>query len=435
MRNCFCIVIFLLLTHLSAHAQEAGIRQLADTGRHLSSAIPLTYKARGKALSGIAGIYSNKLEGAITASGDIFSQNNLTAASNSFPLNTLVLITNPRNKKTVIVQINDRISAAARKKGALVELSARSAKALAFNTKFEYKINIQQIVITNLLSILNNEIDTITETNDSMLKNDTVSALTYKKTGTVIKGIASFYSTNLDGTKTSTGEIFRHKKLTGASNNLPLNTWVLVTNLKNKKTVIVRINDRMHPRMKKKGRVIDLSKMAADILDFVNDGLTRVSLEIIQVNGSLKPGDIVKVKDSIPGEKADSSALTGVEIPSNLQDSIQAGAEMADTSKLTGIASLYSENLDGSKTATGAIFKNSKLIAGSNSLKLNTLVKIVNLQNSKSMVLRINDHMRKLASKKGRIIELSRAVGKRLDFPKSGLAKVKIEVVAGSGLE
>ena len=282
---------------------------------------------------------------------------------------------------------------------------------------------------------MNNEIDTITETNDSMLKNDTVSALTYKKTGTVIKGIASFYSTNLDGTKTSTGEIFRHKKLTGASNNLPLNTWVLVTNLKNKKTVIVRINDRMHPRMKKKGRVIDLSKMAADILDFVNDGLTRVSLEIIQVNGSLKPGDIVKVKDSIPGEKADSSALTGVEIPSNLQDSIQAGAEMADTSKLTGIASLYSENLDGSKTATGAIFKNSKLIAGSNSLKLNTLVKIVNLQNSKSMVLRINDHMRKLASKKGRIIELSRAVGKRLDFPKSGLAKVKIEVVAGSGLE
>ena len=112
---------------------------------------------------------------------------------------------------------------------------------------------------------------------DSLQKTDSVVV-----TGKVIKGIASFYSSNLDGTETATGEIYRNSKLTGASNNLKLNTWVRVTNLKNGKTVIVRINDRMHPAMKKKGRVIDLSRYAAKKLDFIKDGLTKVKLEVIE---------------------------------------------------------------------------------------------------------------------------------------------------------
>ncbi len=100
--------------------------------------------------------------------------------------------------------------------------------------------------------------------------------------GKVVKGIASFYSSNLDGTQTATGEIYRNNKFTGASNNLKLNTWVRVTNIKNGKTVIVRINDRMHPAMKKKGRVIDLSRTAAKKLDFIKSGLTKVILEVIE---------------------------------------------------------------------------------------------------------------------------------------------------------
>ncbi len=94
-------------------------------------------------------------------------------------------------------------------------------------------------------------------------------------------GIASFYSSNLDGTKTATGEIFRNSKYTAASNHLKLNTWVRVTNLENNKTVIVRINDRMHPRMKKKGRVVDLSRVAARQLDFMKSGLTKVKVEVV----------------------------------------------------------------------------------------------------------------------------------------------------------
>jgi rare lipoprotein A (peptidoglycan hydrolase) len=102
-----------------------------------------------------------------------------------------------------------------------------------------------------------------------------------KKSAKKINGIASFYSKNLDGTKTATGEIYKNSKMTGASNNLKLNTWVRVTNLSNGNTVIVRINDRMHPRMAKKGRVIDLSRAAAAELDFLKKGLTKVQLEVV----------------------------------------------------------------------------------------------------------------------------------------------------------
>ncbi|HJV18855.1 MAG TPA: septal ring lytic transglycosylase RlpA family protein, partial [Sediminibacterium sp.] len=110
----------------------------------------------------------------------------------------------------------------------------------------------------------------------------TIHADSVTLTGKVITGIASFYSARLDGTKTSTGEIYRNRKFTGASNNLKLNTWVRVTNLRNGKSVVVRINDRMHPRMKKKGRVIDLSRAAAKKLDFISKGLTKVKLEVIE---------------------------------------------------------------------------------------------------------------------------------------------------------
>lgn len=97
----------------------------------------------------------------------------------------------------------------------------------------------------------------------------------------VIIGMASFYSSNLNGSKTSTGETFKHVNMTGASNNFKLHSWVRVTNLRNNKIVIVRINDRMHIKMAHKGRVIDLSRAAAKKLDFIDRGITRVKVEQI----------------------------------------------------------------------------------------------------------------------------------------------------------
>jgi len=97
-----------------------------------------------------------------------------------------------------------------------------------------------------------------------------------------VLGISSFYSKNLDGTETATGEIFKNSNLTAASNGFKLNTWVKVTNIHNGNWVIVRINDRMHPRMAKRGRVIDLSRSAAVKLDFIEKGLTKVRVQVVE---------------------------------------------------------------------------------------------------------------------------------------------------------
>lgn len=127
------------------------------------------------------------------------------------------------------------------------------------------------------------KIDTVGQLSDSIaLLDSTITPDSVVLSGKHFKGIASFYSANLDGTKTATGEIFRNKKFTGASNHVKLNTWLRVTNLKNGKVVVVRINDRMHPRMKKRGRVIDLSRIAAQQLDFISSGLTKVKIEVIE---------------------------------------------------------------------------------------------------------------------------------------------------------
>ena len=101
-----------------------------------------------------------------------------------------------------------------------------------------------------------------------------------KDNGTQLKGIATIYAKRFNGSRTATGEIFKHSNLTAASNNFKINTWVKVTNLINSRSVIVRINDRMHPRMAKLGRVIDLTQAAAKLLGSF-DGMVKVRVEEI----------------------------------------------------------------------------------------------------------------------------------------------------------
>lgn len=101
---------------------------------------------------------------------------------------------------------------------------------------------------------------------------------THTKTTRVFYGQASFYANKFNGRKTANGEIFDQKKLTCACNVLPLGTWIKVTNLRNGRSVIVKVNDRIHPRMK---RIVDLSRSAAQKLGYVSSGLTRVKVEIV----------------------------------------------------------------------------------------------------------------------------------------------------------
>ncbi len=99
----------------------------------------------------------------------------------------------------------------------------------------------------------------------------------------IIYGLVSFYHNKFQGRETSSGELFSQDKFTCACNMLPLGTWVKVTNLSNGRTVIVKVNDRLHPKMR---RVADLSKIAARRLGYIGQGTTRVKLEVI---GKVKP--------------------------------------------------------------------------------------------------------------------------------------------------
>jgi rare lipoprotein A len=94
-------------------------------------------------------------------------------------------------------------------------------------------------------------------------------------------GKASYYADKFQGRKTSSGEEYDQNKLTAAHNTLPFNTKVKVTNLKNNKSVIVRINDR---GPFSKGRIIDLSKAAAEKIDLIRDGVAEVRIQIITEN-------------------------------------------------------------------------------------------------------------------------------------------------------
>lgn len=115
---------------------------------------------------------------------------------------------------------------------------------------------------------------------------DTIISLDNLDIYKTITGKASFYSKNLHGTETSTGERYDNNKMTAASNFFKLNTWVRVTNSSSGESIIVRINDRMHPRMARRGRVIDLSRIAATKLDFINEGIIKV--QIIEIDKPVK---------------------------------------------------------------------------------------------------------------------------------------------------
>ncbi|MDI9337215.1 MAG: septal ring lytic transglycosylase RlpA family protein [Alphaproteobacteria bacterium] len=104
----------------------------------------------------------------------------------------------------------------------------------------------------------------------------------------VAEGMASFYHEKFQGRQTASGSIFDQNKLTAASNIFPLNTWVHVINFKNNDTIKVLINDRMHPKMLLKGRIIDLSKKGAQLLNFIHKGVLKVKVVSLTPNSKNK---------------------------------------------------------------------------------------------------------------------------------------------------
>ena len=93
---------------------------------------------------------------------------------------------------------------------------------------------------------------------------------------------------------------------------------------------------------------------------------------------------------------------------------------------LYGTASFYSNSFNGKKTANGEIYSHKKMTAACNVLPLGTWIRVTNLRNGKSVVVKTND---RLHTRMKRVVDLSREAADKLDFVKSGLTKVRVEVV------
>ena len=91
-------------------------------------------------------------------------------------------------------------------------------------------------------------------------------------------GIASWYGDEFHGKPTANGELFDMNELTAAHRTLQMPSLVRVTNLENGRSLIVRVNDR---GPFKRGRVMDLSKRAAELLGFKNKGMAKVKLQVL----------------------------------------------------------------------------------------------------------------------------------------------------------
>jgi rare lipoprotein A len=96
---------------------------------------------------------------------------------------------------------------------------------------------------------------------------------------TAVAGKATWYGGEFHGRPTASGEVFNMHRFTAASRDLPLGSLVLVTNLSNRRSVVVRVNDR--GPYSEPDRIIDLSYAASRRLGMVEEGVTEVHVQAI----------------------------------------------------------------------------------------------------------------------------------------------------------
>jgi rare lipoprotein A len=165
------------------------------------------------------------------------------------------------------------------------------------------------------------------------------------------EGMASWYGDAFHGRLTANGEVFDMTSLTAAHPTLPMPSYVRVTNLRNGKSLVVRVNDRgpYHGN-----RVIDVSNRAAKLLEFHNNGVARVRVEYVgraplegsddrQLVATLRTGEpapapsgirVASAAPFVPEFRSSHSALRGdVPVPAERPYSLGAGSE--DTASVT----------------------------------------------------------------------------------------------------
>lgn len=162
-----------------------------------------------------------------------------------------------------------------------------------------------------------------------------------KKKGDTAKGEASYYHSKFHGRKTASGEIYDKFKLTAAHRTLPYGTMIKVTNLRNRRSIVIKVNDR-GPYAK--GRIVDLSFAAASKIDMIKEGVATVEVEII----------------SMPGEKTDDTKeeepVVKKEEPKKTET-----PKKTDTKKRTAVGSILKNAKDMIVTALDRAFSKEQL--------------------------------------------------------------------------
>ena len=209
---------------------------------------------------GDAVYYSDRLSGNVTANGENYNPEALTAAHPSLPFGTVCRVTNLFNGKSVLVRINDRFPVDGRIVIDLSRAAARELEALQAG-RVEVKV----------------EADTPSQVVEPA-REYSLWADDDRESDNIQFGKAAYYSDALEGRTTASGEPYNRNRLTAAHPSLPFGTICRVTNLFNGQTVEVRINDRCAGR---NGRIIDLSYRAANQLDAIVAGVVDVKVEVL----------------------------------------------------------------------------------------------------------------------------------------------------------
>lgn len=209
-------------------------------------------------------------------------------------------------------------------------------------------------------------------------------------------GTASWYGPGFHGNKTSNGEYYDQKGYTAAHKNLPLPSYVKVTNLENGKMVIVRVNDRgpFHG-----SRIIDLSEGAAKAIDMTKKGTARVKLELINTRtnnttteGGHGTGAIIAqgVINEIITNNTSSTTRNNLEKLGNYFDEKKANGEVSNSTKIAAIgAGLYFAGKVGSALAEASedsgSSNTSKSLVSSNSRSSNSVTSTITTTTTNSL--------------------------------------------------
>jgi len=139
-------------------------------------------------------------------------------------------------------------------------------------------------------------------------------------------GLASYYGDAFHGSQTANGEIYDRTKMTAAHRTHKFGTYLKVTRKDNKKSVVVKVNDR-GPHIK--GRIVDVSKEAAKKLGLINDGVAEVTVEKVSGKSSSNPAPKVAEAKVIPSE----AVKSGGDLDAEKAEADRIAREIADNNR------------------------------------------------------------------------------------------------------